>query len=751
VSYLEHHLRQYTRRNTADFFIHRDLRAFLSRELDFYLKNEVLNLEHMEAAGEVLAEGWFQMVRLLKAVGSRIIEFLAQIESFQKMLWEKRKFIIQTFYCIAVGQVGDAFRAEIAACDAQWDEWKALLHIDAEQTDLFTSGKSEKVRRLAFLKAHPTLVLDSRHFASDFVDRLLASLDDLDDMSDGLLIHGENWQALNLLLHKYREEANVIYIDPPYNTDASAILYKNDYKDSSWLALLDNRLNLAKHILAEDGVLCTAIDDEEASKLQLLLSRLFVNELGIVAVRSNPAGRKTKGTLAPAHEYAMFYGRSQESRPMSLDITEKRLARYPRTDDQGSYAWANFIRSGSHDKRADRPKLFYPIFVSQTDEIRIPPMQWDEGSASYVLFEQPREDEEAVYPTVKQEGVTVEKNWQRGHKRVAYELGEYRIRRSSSGEISIDFKTRMDEASLPTTWWDSKEYASANYGAAELKALFGQKIFDFAKAQRLVRDCIIASGGRLPRSLVLDFFAGSGTTGHAVINLNREDGARRRFILVEMADHFDTVLLPRLKKVTFSPEWKDGQPRRQPTAEEAERGPRIVKVIRLESYEDALNNIAFDESSGQQAMQFEDYLLQYMLPWEARHSETLLNVEKLARPFAYQLHIHREGETRLQAVDLPETLNYLLGLHVETRRVYHDNGRRYLVYRGRADGRRIAVIWRETEGWEQAGYERDMQFVAEHGLAEGADEVYVNGDSFIPGARALEGLFKARMFAPVEA
>jgi len=251
-------------------------------------------------------------------------------------------------------------------------------------------------------------------------------------------------------------------------------------------------------------------------------------------------------------------------------------------------------------------------------------------------------------------------------------------------------------------------------------------------------------------SIILDYFAGSGTTGHAVINLNREDGGRRRFILVEMADYFDTVLLPRIKKVTFTPEWKDGKPKRMATAEEAERSPRIVKVIRLESYEDTLNNIEFDETSGQQAMRFEDYLLRYMLRWETRHSETLLNVQKLSKPFSYSLRIHRDGETGLQSVDLPETFNYLLGLDVQTRNVYDDNGRRYLVYRGTTrEGRRVVVIWRETESWTQADYERDRDFVAAQGMAADADEIFVNGDSFIPGAQALEGVFKARMFAEV--
>ena len=263
----------------------------------------------------------------------------------------------------------------------------------------------------------------------------------------------------------------------------------------------------------------------------------------------------------------------------------------------------------------------------------------------------------------------------------------------------------------------------------------------------------------------MDFFAGSGATGHAVINLNREDGGRRKFILVEMAQYFDTVLLPRIKKVTFTPEWKDGKPKRMATAEEAARSPRIVKVIRLESYEDALNNLTFDEESGQQALKLfgDEYLLSYMLKWETRHSATLLNVEQLQSPFSYRLHIHRDGETRARPVDLPETFAYLLGLDVQSRKVYRNDESRmmndgnshhssflthhsYLVYRGTLrNGHTVAVIWRETKGWTAEDYRRDAAFVAEQKLAEGADEIWVNGDSLIPGARSLDPIFKERM------
>jgi len=322
------------------------------------------------------------------------------------------------------------------------------------------------------------------------------------------------------------------------------------------------------------------------------------------------------------------------------------------------------------------------------------------------------------------------------------------------GTKYMTLKTFLSEASegmVPIDVWHYKLTGTTDDGGNVVKALFGSAVFDNPKPPSLVERALSLSPEDGDSLLVLDHFAGSGTTGHAVINLNRETGGRRRFILVEVGDYFDTVVLPRVKKVTFTPEWKDGKPERMATDEEFDRGPRIVKYIGLESYEDALNNIEFDDASGQQALKFDDYLIKYMLKWETRASETMLNVEKLARPFSYKLHIHGDGQTREKVSDIPETFNYLLGLHVQIRRVYDDDGRRYLVYRGQIDHREIVVIWRETEGWQKADLERDKKFVAEKRLSEGADEVFVNGDSFIPNAKALEPVFKARMFGEVQA
>ena len=139
-----------------------------------------------------------------------------------------------------------------------------------------------------------------------------------------------------------------------------------------------------------------------------------------------------------------------------------------------------------------------------------------------------------------------------------------------------------------------------------------------------------------------------------------------------------------------------------------------------------------------------------MLRWETKRSETLLNAAMLTRPFDYRLRVHAQGETRERTADVAETFNYLLGLNVRKRRVYDDGGRRYLVYRGETrenPGRGVAVIWRETEGWTDEDFARDRKFVGEQGLRDGVDTLYVNGNSVIPGAKAIEPLFKARMFA----
>ena len=735
VSYLEHHLQQYTRRNTSDFFIHTNLAEFLSRELDFYLKSEVLNLDEMTVAGEGVAEGWFQQLKLIKRIGNQVIEFLAQMENFQKMLWEKRKFVTETHYCIALGSIDETLYPDISVCEAQWAEWKALFHIDEDAINLFNSGRDKQGKRAAFMQAHPTLMLDTRHFDADFTDRLLASFDDLDGMTDGLLIHSENWQALNLLQEKYAEQVGCIYIDPPYNTGDSEILYKNGYKHSSWLSLMENRVSLSAALMWDSTILTIAIDENEMERLGFLLDRLFpLHSKTCVSVIHNPGGIQGDN-FSYNNEFAYFVYLAAKGRYIGM---QKR-------DDSPDIRPLRDVSTGEH-LRTDAANCFYPIYVKEAKVIGFGDVCEDAFHPSGVNVDAGNGVLE-VYPIDAQGN---ERKWVFSRQNVEDIKDELTVEWNKSRKI-WDIIRRKTHFNYKTVW-QSKRYNANSYGSKLLRDILGNRSFQFPKSVHTVSDCVQLSTYDTDNAIVLDYFAGSGTTGHAVINLNREDGGQRKFILVEMGEYFDTVLLPRIKKVAFAPEWKDGKPKRDATPEEAERSPRIIKYIRLESYEDALDSIAFDREASQLKLeeQFDDYLIKYMLQWETKGSATLLNVAKLARPFTYRLRVHTNGETQERMADIPETFNYLLGLNVRTRRVYEDEGRRYLIYRGEtrdAPGHEVAVIWRETEGWEQADFGRDRQFVADQGLADGAATVYVNGDSCIPRATAVEPVFKTRMFA----
>lgn len=363
-------------------------------------------------------------------------------------------------------------------------------------------------------------------------------------------------------------------------------------------------------------------------------------------------------------------------------------------------------------------------------------MAWDEDSEMWITQKEPAKSEQVVYPD-NDEGV--QKTWRWSHDTVMKSLDQLAVRKDRSGRDYVYYKRRPHEEGVVSvsTWFDAK-YSATEHGTALLKDLFKTSPFSYPKSIHAVVDSIYIGGASQPSTQILDFFGGSGTTGHAVINLNRADSGSRKYILVEMGEHFETALKPRIQKVIYSKDWSDGKPVSR------EGSSHLFKYLRVESYEDALDNITFQPVDEQASLQFEDYVLSYMLVFETKESETLLNVAKLDSPFDYTLR--RQGWDTPLPVDLAETFNYLIGLHVATRRVYDNNGVKYVVYRGKAEGRETVVIWRTTRDWGEKEFEADRQFVLAQKLTEGAEDVLVNTDSFIPGARSLDPVFKRRMF-----
>ena len=271
---LEAHLKRYTARNTFDYFIHKDLGAFLRRELDFYIKNEVMHLDDVENESAPRVEQYISKIKVIRKIAGKIIDFLAQLEDFQKKLWLKKKFVFETQYCISLSTIPVTFYPEIAANELQVEEWVELLAIDEFRGDLTTPSYTE-VPDAEFLRAHPTLVVDTRHFDANFRERLLDAIGDVEEQADGVLFQSENLQALATLSTRYRQAVAVLFADPPYNTGVDGFPYKDTYQHSSWLSMIADRLERARSLLSQIGLIFLTIDYVEVSRLRLICDDVF--------------------------------------------------------------------------------------------------------------------------------------------------------------------------------------------------------------------------------------------------------------------------------------------------------------------------------------------------------------------------------------------------------------------------------------------------------------------------------------------
>ena len=747
---LAKHLSDYTKRNTFDYFIHKDLDGFLRRELDFYIKNEVMHLDDVENESAPRVEQYLSKIRVIRRIAHKIIDFLAQIENFQKKLWLKKKFVTETNYCITLDRVPEEFYEQIAANDAQREEWVKLFAIDQIKQDLAGAVVYSEPLTVDFLKANPFLLLDTKFFSQEFKDKVLASFDDIEGQCDGLLVYGENFQALNLLQERYWEQVKCIYIDPPYNTSASEIIYKNNYKHSSWLTFFTGRLLVTEGLMHEQSILCVTIDDFELSRLFTFMEERYTREriLGVVAIKNNPSGRATPKGFSIAHEYAIFLANGDQSAIGRLPHTEEQVQRYKFQDDQGRYEWVNLRKhGGANANRSARPKLFYPIIVSEKG-LRFPKMEWDKASSSWLLKEEPGNDERVLWPI---DAKSEDKTWKLGIDTATSSIDELCVRPDQQGQLGVYRKARIRvEGTLPRTVWDKKEYSSTEYGTNLLTDILGgAQIFSFPKSIHAVMDCLLVAGADID-ALILDYFAGSGTTGHAVINLNRKDSGNRKYILVEMGDHFDTALKPRIQKVAYSKDWKDGRPISR------EGISHMFKYIRLEGYEDVLANIQLKRTDAQQSLldgadSFrESYTLGYMLDTEAAGSASLLNIDAFEDPFNYKLLVGTGsvGETKPVSVDLVETFNWLLGLRV--KHINHIRGI-CVVESTNPKDEKVLVIWRNLKETSNEDLEEFFQKQQYNTLDMEFDLVYVNGDNnlmnipVVPEEEDAEPRYKVRL------
>lgn len=650
---LAKYINQYTARNTCDYFIHKDLSGFLKRELDFYIKNEVMHLDDIENADAPAVENYLAKLKVIRKIATKLIDFLAQLEDFQKKLWLKKKFITETNYCITLDRIPEEFYEEIAANDMQREEWVKLFAIDEIKEDegelpgMGSAGYSVPLT-IEFLKANDKLVLDTAFFSENIKAKLIMSIDDFDEQCDGLLIHSENFQALNLLQERYREQVKFIYIDPPYNTASTPILYKNEYKHSSWASLMFDRLATSRNLMNKiNGIKAVAIDDAEMVNLSQVIEGVYPEyRFSKVTVVHNPKGSITKD-FNRVHEYCLFLTKEDDKVAIARTLEENKTPRKMR-------------RWGENSLRTERRLSFYPIYVKDGKIVRVGEVPPDEFNPSGRNVSTDSGEIE-IWP-IDQDGV--ERRWNFGLDSIHENLQRVTIQKVDN---TLDlFLTH--ELTVPKTFWNGGEFDAGNYGNTLLINILGSKLFDFPKSIKLVKRCVYLATANSKESVVLDYFGGSGTTAHATIELNKEDDGIRKYVLAEMGGHFNNVLKPRTQKVIYSPDWKNGKPTSRDTGIS-----HCFKYIRLESYEDTLNNLVFDDNPVRnKAIESnpslkEDYMLRYLLNVETRGSQSLLNIDAFADPTAYALVVKKPGsdEQVKQHIDLIETFNYLLGLRLE--------------------------------------------------------------------------------------
>jgi adenine-specific DNA-methyltransferase len=746
---LEKHLTDYTARNTFDYFIHKDLGGFLGRELDFYIKNEVLFIDDLNTRDEQEFLKQLSKIKAIKKIGEKIIAFLAQLENFQKKLWLKKKMVVECNYCITLDRVPKELYKEIIENKAQLQEWIKLFAIDEikkeKATDLFPSDKIgfSNPLSLEFLNQNQFLVLDTAFFPETFKWNLISSIENFDEQCNGLMINSDNFQALRLLEKRYDNNFNCIYIDPPYNTGGDDFIYKDAFQHSSWLTMFLNRVGLSKNLLANNGTFAMSIDSKELHSSITILDNLFKeeNRRNIITVkRSAVSGPKVINPgVVNVTENILLYSNSQdwqENKVQRQRVIDTRYGTFIENYNEDYKKWkftsvldAFSIQSGI--KKSQLKKHYGDLYEEKLTEFVINNI---DGVIQFVNMDESSVSNDAV-EFKKKSILEPDKIFKLERKNKS----DYYI---TKGKLILFYKDRLITVGgklvpgepVSDIWDDVLPNDLHNEGGVDLRK--GKK------PESLIARLL--SIGTNENQIVLDFFLGSGTTQSVALKL------KRKSVGIEQGEYFKDITLTRIKNTLYGEKsgisndynWKGGG---------------LIKYIKLESYEDTLNNLALNRNETQQhALEInpafkEGYMLNYMLDVETQGS--LLNLEWFLNPFNCFLNVTRNNELQPTKVDLIETFNYLIGLVVENYAAPKDG---YVVVTGKnLAGESILVVWRDCTQHNNEELNKFLEKSKYNPLDTEYDRIYVNGDNNVENLKTgeerwkvilIEEEFKKRMF-----
>jgi adenine-specific DNA-methyltransferase len=549
-------------------FIHRDLAAFLHIELELFLiKEKFADFASIEPKGNLplviqlgLNEG---LKQVFKQIGFRLIEILVELENEKKLYWEKIPKPKSTHYCLSIKYIPVELYSKIIENREQLEDWKnwlpaedliSLIDPILQKRKVISSGDVEQ-----FFNQHPYLPVDTRYFPPNFLARITKTIPDLENKINGLLFKGENWHILKGLLPDYSNRCLCIYIDPPYNTGNEGFLYNDKMPHYAWLVMMQNRLELARELLHPDGVLYCSIDDNEQVYLKMLLDSIFGSNMpNIIWHKKTQPSFLTK-ELIPVTEYILAAKKSSTLLPLWGSFGDKeKLTELINISNQVSIrkfkadsvifanGWTGELSPGWYGKDKLQVELLTPLQILNGKANQ------DFSLRSRFKWQQDRIDQEVQIGGI--------------------------IHIKSTNSLRPTIARHYDEEIVraPTTLLSKKvdEFPTNTDANREMKDFFGISPFDYPKPTALIR-YLIATVTYYQQDYVLDFFGGSGTTAQAVIEQNEFDGKHRHYILIEREEHFDSVLVPRIKKVMFSKNWKDGIP------QDPEGHYQIIKIVDL--------------------------------------------------------------------------------------------------------------------------------------------------------------------------
>ncbi|MHA1792531.1 MAG: DNA methyltransferase [Promethearchaeota archaeon] len=727
---IEKHISSCTRKSMKDFFIQLDLEGFLIKELDYYIKNEILKVGDNgfdDFIGNVSAFSTnFAISHVVSKIAKKIILFLSSIENFQKKLWEKKKFVIETNYVITLDYIGkharESFMKEkipvILRNEEQLKEWKGLFGEDVREiSDLV------KTKNLFGIEWKP-LPIDTRYFSKGFTMELLAEISreySLEDQLDGILMKSHNFHAINLLIEKYKQKIQAIYIDPPFNKEKEAnYLYKVGYKDSAWITMLDNAIRSAKGLLKDSGSIFVRCDPNGNMYVRLLLDEIFgkQNFRNEIILQRSMQTRKAEKRLLNKTDSLFFYFKDHERGHLRiLDQEKARVKCFKETLkalrpilDKGEHAkikkklldslWMPFLTMPSEQK-TNKDRLVFGIRLS-------PPR------GRHWAFSQENLDK------ALRKGIARLKCLECGNE-ITSEKGIKNGACSKCGSTKLEGQIYSLYNQVNNNWTDIPGYEQ-------------DPDFPTKNSEMLLKRVIKSTTKK--GEFVMDFFLGSGTTVATAQKIGR------KWIGIEMGEHFWSVVLPRLKKVLHHDKSGISRDKDVKAIYNKNRCGGFFKYHVIEQYEDSLENLEFNETP-KSISELSDYKARYMLDWETRKSRCYLDLDLMENPFNYKIHVTENYKLRLQVVDLIETFNYCKGIKVCQVKIVDGKDRKYVFVLGRQRNKNILVAWRSIQNID---YEDDKKVINEIIKNFKPDRVYVNGKCIVERSEQVELELKGLMF-----